>query len=321
MRTATIALVFAAGMSLAAGALAQSYPTKTVRVIIPNAPGSALDIVGRLVSQKLSEMWGRPVVVDNRPGAGGTVGTAMVAKSAADGYTLLVAASNHALNPVLYTNLPYDTAKDFVEIVPLAAMYEALVVAPSAGVKSVSGLIAAAKAKPGQLTFASAGTGGATHFAGEKFGRAAGIQVVHIPYKGGQEPMNDVMMGRVTYWLPPIGTALPFIQGGRLLALGVSSRQRSTSLPDVPTIAEAGVAGFEDSLWFGMWAPAGTPAGIVDKLAKDTSRALAASDLREQFAKLAADPLSMTPAEFARFVRSEAEAGARVAKAAGIKSQ
>jgi tripartite-type tricarboxylate transporter receptor subunit TctC len=321
VRTARIALVFATGVSIAAGALAQSYPTKSVRVIIPNSPGSGLDIVGRWVSQKLSETWGQPVVVDNRPGAGGTLGTGIVARSPTDGYTLLVAASNHAVNLALYNNLPYDTFKDFLEIAPLAALYEALVVSPSAGVKNVSELIAAAKARPGQLTFASAGMGGATHFSGEKFRLAAGIDVVHVPYKGGPEGMTDVMMGRVTYYLPPIGTALPFIKAGKLVALGVSGRQRSALLPEVPTIAEAGVANFEDMLWFGMWVPARVPAWIVDKLAKDTSRALAAPDLREQFRSLAAEPMSMTRTEFARFVRSEAEAAARVAKAAGIKPQ
>jgi tripartite-type tricarboxylate transporter receptor subunit TctC len=321
MKTMVAALVIAACGWLAVDARAQSYPAKTVRVIVPNSAGSALDIIARLVGQKLAEMWGKPVIIDNRPGAGGTLGTAMVAKSPADGYTLLVAASNHALNPALYTNLPYDTFKDFSEISPLAALYEVLATGPSVGFRSVSELVAAAKARPGQLTFASAGTGGATHFAGEKFALAAGISIVHVPYKGGSEPMNDVMMGRVTFWFQPISTGLPFIQAGKLVALGVSSRRRSPALPDVPSIAESGVPGFEDSLWFGMWAPAGTPPGIVEKLAKDTALALAAPDMREQYGKLAAEAIRMTPAEFARFVRSETETGARIAKAAGIKPQ
>jgi len=308
-------------MFMAAGALAQSYPTKPVRVVIPLTPGSGLDIVGRLVSQKLSETWGQPVVVENRPGAGTLVGTALVAKSPADGYTLLVGSPGHAINPVVYAKLPYDTLKDFVEIAPLARLVQVLVVAPSAGVRNVPELIAAAKARPGQLTFASAGTGGGVHFTGEKFKLAAGIDVVHVPYKGGPEAMTDVMMGRVTYWIPSIGTALPFIHGGKLLALGVTSRERSASLPDVPTIEEAGVAGFEDSIWFGMWGPAGTPPAIVDKIAKDISRALTTPALRDQFAKIATEPMSMTPTEFARFVRSEMESAARIAKAAGIKPQ
>ncbi|MEN3352446.1 MAG: hypothetical protein V7640_604, partial [Betaproteobacteria bacterium] len=252
MRTAKFALVLAAGLAMAADALAQNYPTKSVRVIIPISPGSGLDIIGRWVSQKLSDIWGQPVVVDNRPGAGGTIGTSMVAKAPPDGYTLLIVGNGHAGNPALFTHLPYDTLKDFVEIAPLASLTQVLVLAPSAGVRSVPELISAAKAKPGQLTFASAGTGGGVHFAGEKFRLMAGIDVVHVPYKGGPEAMTDVMMGRVTYWIPSIGTALPFIQGGKLLALGVSSRQRSVFLPDVPTIAEAGVAGYEESLWFGL---------------------------------------------------------------------
>jgi len=321
MRTAKIALGFAAAVSITASAFAQSYPTKSVRVIIPFTPGSGIDIIGRSVSQKLSEMWGQPVVVENRTGAGGTVGAGVVAKSPADGYTLLVNSSAHTVTPALYSSLPFDTLKDFVEIAPLAHLGLVLVVAPSAGVKSVSELIAAAKARPGQLTFASPGTGSGLHFTGEKFRLAAGIDVVHIPYKGGPEAMTDVMMGRVTYWITSIGTALPFIQGGKLLALGVSTRQRSALLPDVPPITEAGVAGFEDSLWFGMWARVGTPSDIVNKVATDISRTLAAPDLRDQFRKLAAEPMNMTPTEFARFVRSETDAGARVAKAAGIKPQ
>ena len=321
MRTVEIALAFAAGVTIAAGALAQSYPTKPVRVVIPISPGSGLDIIGRWVCQKLSGMWGQPVVVDNRPGAGGVVGTAAVARSPADGYTLLVSGSPHAANPAVYAKLPYDTLKDFVEIAPLAALYQVLVVSPTAGVKNVSELIAVAKARPGQITFASPGTGSGVHFTGEKFRAATGIDVVHVPYKGGPEAMNDVMMGRVTYWIPSIGTALPFIKGGKLLALGVTSRERSAALPDVPALAEAGVVGFENSLWFGLWAPSRTPGDIVDKLATDVARAVAAPDLREQFRTLVAEPLSMKPEEFARFVRSEIETAARLAKMAGIKPQ
>lgn len=321
MIAARTAFLLAAGMALSASAFSQGFPTKPVRVVVPNVPGSGLDIVARTVGQKLSEIWAQPVVVDNRPGAGGTIGTGTVARAAPDGYTLLVAASNHALNPALYTNLPYDTFKDFAEIAPLAALYQALVIAPSAGIKSVSALIAAAKAKPGQLSYASAGAGGATHFAGEKFRLAAGIDVLHVPYKGGPAVIADVVAARVTYALPPIGTSAALIKAGRLLALGVSGRERSALLPDVPTIAEAGLTGFEDSLWFGMWVPARVPAAIADRIAADTARALAAPELREQFRLLAAEPQSMTRAEFARFVRSEALAAVRVAKAGDIKLQ
>jgi tripartite-type tricarboxylate transporter receptor subunit TctC len=319
MRTA---IACAAGLFVTAGALAQSYPIKPVRVIVPYTAGSGIDaIAARPVSQKLSEMWGQTVVVDNRTGAGGTIGTALVAKSPADGYTLLISSSAHVSNPMLYVKPPYDASKDFVVVAPLVRLVNVLVVAPSTGVKSVSELIAAARTKPGQLNFASSGTGTGTHFTAEKFKLVAGLDVVHIPYKGGPEAMTDVMMGRVTYWIPSIGTALPFIQGGRLVALGVSSRQRSAALPNVPTLAEAGLAGFDDALWMGMWAPAGTPAPVVNKLAQDTSRALAMPDLRERLASNVAEPMTMTPPEFTRFIRSETESAARVIKAAGIQPQ
>jgi tripartite-type tricarboxylate transporter receptor subunit TctC len=322
MRAARIAIEFAAAISIAAGALAQSYPTKPVRVIVPFTAGSGIDAIGaRPVSQKLAEIWGQTVVVDNRTGAGGTIGAGLVAKSPADGYTLLINSAAHVTNPLLYSNPPYDASKDFVVVAPLVRMVNVLVVAPSVGVKNVSELIAAARAKPGQLNFASSGTGTGTHFTAEKFKLMAGIDVMHIPYKGGPEAMTDVMTGRVTYWIPSIGTALPFIQGGKLLALGVSSRQRSAALPGVPTLDEAGLAGFDDAIWIGMWAPAGTPTSIVDKLGHDVARALAMPDLRERLAANVAEPMPMTPAEFTRFTRSETEAAARVIKAAGIKPQ
>jgi tripartite-type tricarboxylate transporter receptor subunit TctC len=309
-------------MSIAGGAVAQSYPARPVHVIVPFSPGSGIDAIGaRPVMQKLAEMWGQPVIVENRTGAGGTIGTALVAKAPADGYTLLVNSAAHVTNPLLYANPPYDAAKDFVVVAPLVRLPNVLVVAPSMGIKSVAELIAAAKAKPGQLNFASSGTGTGTHFTAEKFKLMAGIDVEHIPYKGGPEAMTDVMTGRVTYWLPSIGTALPFIQGGKLLALGVTSRQRSAALPNVPTLAESGLAGFDDALWMGVWAPAGTPAPIVDKLAQDIARAFAMPDLRERLASNVAEPMEITPAEFARFIRSETEAAARVIKAAGIKPQ
>jgi tripartite-type tricarboxylate transporter receptor subunit TctC len=316
-----LAPLLVAGLFVSAGALAQSYPTKPVRVVIPVTPGSGLDLVGRYVSRKLSEIWGQPVVIDNRPGAGGVVGTAVVAKAPADGYTLLVVGNSHAVNPALYANLPYDTLKDFTAIAPLARLDLALVVAPSAGIRSVAELVAAAKARPGEITYASPGVGSGNHFAGEKFKLATGIDVLHVPYKGGPEAMTDVMMGRVTFWLPSVGTALPLVREGKLIALGVANRERSAFLPDVPTIAEAGVAGFEDSLLFGMWAPAGTPAGVVNKVAKDIARALAAQDLREQLKTLSAEPTSMTSTDFTRHVRGETETVARIAKAAGIKAQ
>jgi tripartite-type tricarboxylate transporter receptor subunit TctC len=315
-------MMFAAGMCLAAGALAQSYPAKPVRVIVPYSPGSGIDaIAARPVVQKLAEIWGQAVVVDNKTGAGGTIGTTLAAKAPPDGYTLLINSSAHVSNPLLYSTQPYDATKDFVPVAALVRLPNVLVVAPSTGMKSVAELIAAAKAKPGQLNFASSGTGTGTHLTAEKFKLTAGIDVMHIPYKGGPEAMTDVMMGRVTYWLPSIGTALPLIQSGKLIALAVTSRQRSPALPNVPTLAESGLSGFDDALWIGLWAPAGTAAPIVAKIAQDVARALAMPDLRELLASNVAEPMNMTPAEFALFIRNETESAARVIKAAGVTPQ
>jgi len=317
-----VAFIMVVGASAGAfQAFAQGYPGKPVRIIVPFTPGSATDVIARTVGQKLSEIWGQPVVVENRTGAGGTIGAGVVAKSPADGYTLLVSSSGYAVNAALYASLPYDPLNDFVSVAPLASQPYVLVSGASTGMKTVAELIAAAKAKPGQINFGSAGTGSGTHLVAEKFRLAAGIDVVHVPYKGGPEANTDTMTGRVTYWFPPVAIALPHVNGGRLLALGVSSARRSSLLPEVPTIAEAGVGGFSDALWNGMWAPAQTPPEVVDKLAKDVARALAAPDLRERLAKLGAEPMSMTPSEFTRFVRSEIEDSTRIVKAAGIKPQ
>ncbi len=321
VRTITVlAIGLAAGLGAAAGALAQSYPSKPVRVIVPYTAGSGTDILARIVSERLSEFWGKPVVVENRTGAGGTVGTGVVAKSSPDGHTLLANSVAYALNPAVYPKLPYNTG-DLIEVAPLVSSAYVLVASPAAGVRTVSELIAAARAKPGHLNFGSAGTGTGTHLAAEKFRLAAGIDVVHVPYKGGPEANTDTMTGRITYWFPPIGLALPLVREGRLLALGVSSAQRSSLLPEVPTISEAGVKGFEDSIWYGLWAPAGTPAGVAEKIARDVARALEAPDVRERLTKFGAEPMRMTPAEFARFVKREIDDAARIVKAAGIKAE
>ncbi len=302
-------------------ALGQGYPNKTVHLIVPFTAGSATDILARTFGQKLSEMWGQSVIVENRPGAGGTIGAAVVAKSPPDGYTLLVNSAAQAYNASIYPSLPYDTAKDFVEIAPLAGQPNVLIVAPATGVKTVAELIALAKQKPGQLNFASAGTGSGTHINAEKFKLAAGIDVVHIPYKGTPEALNDTLAGRVTYFFSPISAALPNIREGKLLALGVSTSKRSSALPNVPTIAEAGLPGFDYNLWVGVFAPAGTPPEIVDKINKDIDRVVQLPDVRERFANLGAEAMPMTPAEFRKFVQAEIDDSAKVIKAAGIKAQ
>ena len=315
-----VAPVLAIGMLASAlYAHAQGYPSGPVRVVVGFTPGSATDLVARTVSQKLGELWGQQVLVENRPGAGGSIGAGVVVKSAANGHTLLIHTSGFASNPALYSKLPYDPLKDFIAISPLAAQPFALVVAPASGMKALADLIASAKSKPGQLNYSSAGIGSATHFAAEKFRLAAGIDLVHVPNKGGPEANADVMTGRVTYWFAPGATALPPIRDGRLIALGVSSARRSSLLPEVPTIAEAGLTGFDDTFWTGLWAPAETPTSIVDKVARDVAQALSAPDLRERLKNLGAEPMVMSPPEFARFVRAELDGAARVVKAAAIK--
>jgi tripartite-type tricarboxylate transporter receptor subunit TctC len=302
-------------------AIGQTYPNKTVHLIVPFTAGSATDILARTFGQKLSEMWGQSVIVENRPGAGGTIGAAVVAKSPPDGYTLLVNSAAQAYNASIYPTLSYDTSKDFAEIAPLAGQPNVLIVAPATGIKSVAELIALAKQKPGQLNFGSAGTGSGTHINAEKFKLAAGIDVVHIPYKGTPEALNDTLAGRVTFFFSPISAALPNVREGKLIALGVSTSKRSSALPNVPTIAEAALPGFDYNLWVGVFAPAGTPPDIVDKINKDIDRVAQTPDVKERLATLGAEPMPMTPAEFRKFVQAEVEDSAKVIKAAGIKAQ
>jgi len=320
MRVTRMVMVLVIAMCCGVVAFAQDYPTKPVKVIVPFTEGSATDTFARIVSQKLAELWGQSVMVENRAGAGGTVGADAVAKSAPDGYTLLVNSSAHAANAALYSKLPYDPQKDFVEIAPIATQPFVLVAGASSGIKSVPDLIAMAKAKPGQIKFGSAVTGSGTHFCAEKFRLAAGIDVVHVPFKGGPEANAAAIAGEIAYWFPPLAMALKNVKEGKLLALGIASAKRSSALPDAPTMAEAGVS-LEDANWFGVWAPAGISSGVKDKLAKDVARAVASPDVREQLTKLGAEPMNMIPAEFSRFVRGEMEAAARTAKAAGIKPQ
>jgi tripartite-type tricarboxylate transporter receptor subunit TctC len=317
-------LKFAVFAALAAFALqghAQGYPNKPVRLVIAFTPGSSTDIIGRAVAAKLSEFWGQPVLAENRVGAGGSIGSAAVVKMVPDGYTLLANSSAHVANPSIYASLPYDTLKDFTNLAPLAGGPNVLFVGPGTGWKTVGDFIAAAKAKPGQLNFSSAGIGSGTHFNLEKLKLMAGINVTHIPYKGTPEAIADTIAGRVCCYFAPINAALPHVRGGRAVALAVSSAKRSSLLPDVPTIAESGVPGFDYTLWVGLWGPPGMPADVVDKINKDVNRALASPDLAERLTNLGTLPMNMPSAEFTQFVRREVEDTARVLKAAGIKPQ
>ena len=302
----------------------QDYPTRPVRMIEPFGAGGGPDVMARAVSPKLSELWGQPVTVENHPGEGSTEAPALVAKSPADGYTLLVNTSAQAYSAALLKNLPYDPLKDFIPVAPLTSQPYVLVAGKLAGINTVGELVAAAKAKPGQLKFGSSGMGTGTHLGVAKFNLEAGIKAVHVPARQGDaiaDTIANTVAGRTDYLLAPIPLALADIRAGKLRALGVSTKRRSNLLPEVPTIAEAGVAGFDYPIWYGVWVPAGTPAGVVDKLAKDIARVLAAPDLRAWLVKHGADPMSMTQPEFARFVLSESESAARIIEAAGIKPQ
>ena len=302
-------------------ASAQKFPERPVRMLIGFTPGTATDIVARVLGQKLGDGWGQNVVAENRPGAGSTIAAGIVVKAAPDGYTLLFNSSAQAVNPALFANLPYDTLKDFTPISPVAEQPNVLVVGPNSTIKTVAELIAAAKAKPGQLNFGSAGSGSGTHLNLEKFKLAAGINVTHVPYKGTPEVATDLIGGRIDGYFAPIAAALPFVNGGKLRAIAVSTAKRSAQLPNVQTVAEAGVRGADFALWFGVWGPAKMPPKLVDQLSKDIGRVLALPEVREQLAKLGSEALNMTPAGFDKFVRDEIDDYTRVVKAAGIKPQ
>ena len=321
MKQLLLQMIAAAFMLNAADTHAQAYPGKPVTIIVPFTPGSATDISARAVQQKLSEFWGQPVIIENRPGAGGTIGAGMVAKAAPDGYTLLVHSSGHAANPAIYAKLSYDTFKDFAEVTPVAGQATVLVVAPSTGYKTLADLMTAARARPGSLNFGSAGNGSGTHLAGEKFKGVSKLDLLHIPYKGTPEAVTDTIGGRLTYYFAPIAAALPHVRDGKLVALAVSTAQRSSLLPDVPTVAQAGLPGFSFNLWTGMFAPAGTPQAVVEKIAADVQRAWAAPDVKDRLGKMGLEPMPMTPTEFKAFVKSEVEDASRVLQAAGVKPQ
>jgi tripartite-type tricarboxylate transporter receptor subunit TctC len=290
-------------------------------MIIAFTPGSSTDIIGRAVAAKLSEIWGQPVVAENRTGAGGSIGSAAVLREPADGYTLLANSSAHVANPSIYAKLPYDTLKDFANIAPLAGGPNVMFVGTGAGWSKFADFLAAAKAKPGQLNFSSAGVGSGTHFNLEKLKLMAGIDVAHVPYKGTPEAIADTIAGRVCCYFAPINAALPHIKGGKAVALAVTSAQRSSLLPDVPTIAESGVPGFDYTLWVGLWGPAAMPAALVNKINADVNRALESPDLAQRLTNLGTLPMKMSPAQFNEYVRREVEDTAKVLKAAGIKPQ
>ncbi|NUA29676.1 tripartite tricarboxylate transporter substrate binding protein [Cupriavidus basilensis] len=297
------------------------YPTKTITIIVPASPGGAIDLVARLVGQKMTEAWGQSVVVDNRPGATGIIGTDLVAKSPPDGYMLALVASSHAINPSMVKKLPFDTIKSFEPVALTHVVPLMLVVSPSLPVTSVKELIAYGKANPGKLSFASSGSGGAPHFSGELFKSMTGIDMVHIPYKGSTLAHPDLTSGRVSLMFDTVAAIGPQVRGGKVRPLAVTTTKRSSAAPQVPTMAQAGLPGYETSTWGGVLAPAGTPKAVVDKLNAEINKALASPDVRERLQNAGIEPAGGTPAQFASFLQVEMGKWAKVAKDAGIQPE
>jgi tripartite-type tricarboxylate transporter receptor subunit TctC len=314
-------LCWLAALAVSGLAHAQAnYPTKPVRMIVAFTAGSETDYLARIVSQKLAEEWGQQVVVENRPGAGGVLASQIVATAPADGYTLYVHSMAHAIAPAVHAKLPFDTLRDFTPVSQIAGVPNVLVVTPAAGIASVADLIAAARQRPGELTYGSAGVGSGMHINGEQFRLAANINVVHVPYKGGPEALTDLLAGRISFVFSPIGLALRLVKEKRLVALAATPASRSPALPEVPTVAEAGLPGFEFDTWYGLFAPGATPRVLVAQISADVRKVLREADVRERFATRGAAPKASTPQEFDAFLRSEIDKLGRLIRAAGVEA-
>jgi tripartite-type tricarboxylate transporter receptor subunit TctC len=319
---ALLAIMTVAVPAAAQGAkVAAGYPSKPIRVVVPFSPGGVADITPRVIGPKLVEAWKHQVVVDNRPGAGGVIGTDIVAKSNADGYTLLSASANHSATPAVRAKLPYDTLKDFSGIAITSSGAYVLVVAPSFSARSIKDLIALARARPGQLNFSSAGTGSGTHFAGELFKVQAGVDVVHVPYKGIPEALTDAIAGRVQFFMPSLSSVTGFIKDGKVIALGVSSLKRVSAFPDIPTIAESGVPGYEWNAWTALLAPARTPRAIINQLHREITRIQSLPDVQQRMAAIGAEVTPISPAQLDKMIASEVKLTSELARKAGIKAE
>ncbi len=310
-----------ATLAAIAPARAQTFPTKPMTIVVPASPGGAIDLAARLIGQKMSETWGQPVVIDNRTGATGIIGTDFVAKSPPDGHTLALVASSHAINPLMVKKLPFDTLKSFEPVVQTHVVPLVLVVAPPFPAKNLKELIAYGKANPGKLSFASSGSGGAPHFSGELFKSMTGIDMVHVPYKGSTLAHPDLMSARVSLMFDTLAAVSMQVKAGKLRALAVTTSKRVGMLPDVPTMAEAGLPGYETSTWGGLLAPAGTPKAVVAKLAAETTRILALPDVKQRLADAGVEPVGGTPEQFSAFITQEMGKWAQVAKEAGIQPE
>jgi tripartite-type tricarboxylate transporter receptor subunit TctC len=297
------------------------WPTQPLRVVVPFAPGSAVDVVPRTVFEQLSKQIGQPIVVENRGGAGGTIGTQQVARSQPNGYTLLVTTSAHTIAPAIYANLAYDPAKELIPVTPLGVTPSVLVVPASKEFGAVADLVAAARAAPGKLTYASAGIGSATHFSAVRFMASTSTQAVHVPFKGGSEIITELLAARIDFFFGPVGVLRPHIESGKLKALAVNTGARSPLLPKVPTLAEAGIINAEYPFWIAMFAPAATPQQIVEKLRRETLIALESATVREKLAALGVQPMPIAPVEFAALIQHEITLNRQLAEAAGVKAQ
>jgi tripartite-type tricarboxylate transporter receptor subunit TctC len=323
MRKTTIACLFAAmTMPAFAAENADNYPSKPIRLVVPFTPGGSTDILARVIGVKLTEAWGRQVVIDNRPGAGGNIGVDLVAKSPADGYTLVMGhIGTFGVNPTLYSKLPYDAIKDFQPITLVALVPNMLSVNPALPVHSVKELIALAKAKPGTINFGSGGNGSAAHLAGEYFKLMTKTEITHIPYRGTSPAVTDLIAGQIQMIITGVPPTLNFVKTGKLRALAVATSKRLPLLPDLPTISEAGVPGYEATQWYGVLAPAGTPKPIVAKLNAEMAKAIKGPDVREKLAADAAEPVGNSPEEFGAFIKKEIARWAPVIKASGARPE
>ena len=306
-----------AGATLPGAAFAQAWPTRPIRAMIPFAAGSSLDIVGRIAMDPLSAQLGQPIVIENRGGAGGTIGTALVAKSDPDGYSILIQASAHSAAPAAYSNIGYDVANDFIAVIPFGTLPNVTVVSPASGIKTLKQLVE--KAKSSTITYASAGTGSATHWAAERIRVAGGFQGTHVPFRGGPDALTEVMTGRVDFTSMGMSSALPLIKDGKLVPLAVSTTKRSSALPDVPTTIEAGLPDSDYTYWMGLFVPAKTPEAIVTRLRSETEKALKNPNVVEKFSQQGIEPMPMSTADFNALIRKEIQSNIALVKAAGLK--
>ncbi|AMM25888.1 tripartite tricarboxylate transporter substrate binding protein [Variovorax sp. PAMC 28711] len=307
--------VLAAPLAFAQG----NYPNKPIRVIVPFAAGSTTDIISRAIADKMSQSMGQTLVIDNRGGASGTIGQQAVATAAPDGYTIMIHSSSHTVSPSTFAKLPFDTVNDFAGVTPISSLPNALVISPAKNIKTLQELLAAARAKPGSINYASAGQGSATHLNAEKFKMAAKIEATNIPFKGSGEAVTEVLSGRVDYYFSPIAPVIGQIKEGSLVALAVGSPKRAAALPNVPTTAEAGVPGSEFNFWIGMMAPAKTPRDVVNRLHDEVEKALASPEVKERFLKLGADAWTLKPEQFDVYIKDEIKSNAALVKAAGLQ--